>query len=190
MTPAGCERFLHQAVPDGLDVDHRKWNCLPPDTLPFCTPECILEQTRWLRYYLADRDDDVQRFAVTTVVLRGWREALWQMDLPEKPAIPDEIPTLRAARKVIDEIADWCVRQLRLDRTPSTNDGDDQPPGGWSKPDSPTRWAGVFGESPKTFMRKVNQGKIRAKKLTSKSYQIAVDDLPASEKPKHLPRGK
>lgn len=48
----------------------------------------------------------------------------------------------------------------------------------WSKPDSPSRWAKQFGISPKTFKKRVEEGKIRAKVLSDRSYQIAVSDLP------------
>ena len=52
----------------------------------------------------------------------------------------------------------------------------------WSKPDSPTRWAIVFDISAQTFKRRVKDGKIRAKKLSSKSYQIDIQDIPGNHK--------
>jgi hypothetical protein len=49
----------------------------------------------------------------------------------------------------------------------------------WTTPDSPTRWAKVFDVSPTTFKRWLEGNRIRHKKLSSKSYQIAIADLPA-----------
>ena len=57
-------------------------------------------------------------------------------------------------------------------------DPEEQPAGPWSTPDSPSRWAKRFNCSLDTFNRMLEAGKIRYKKLTSKSMQIHVDDLP------------
>jgi hypothetical protein len=51
-----------------------------------------------------------------------------------------------------------------------------------SKPDTPSRWGIKFGFSAKTFLRRVKSGKIRAKKLSDKSYQVNLDDLPTGQK--------
>jgi hypothetical protein len=56
-------------------------------------------------------------------------------------------------------------------------------PGGWSDPKSPAQWARVFGVSWDTIKRRIKDGKITAKKLSMKLYQVAVKDLPASKKP-------
>jgi hypothetical protein len=48
----------------------------------------------------------------------------------------------------------------------------------WTGTDSPARWAKKFGVSRATFVRHCKEGKIRNKRLSTKSYQIAVDDLP------------
>jgi hypothetical protein len=53
-----------------------------------------------------------------------------------------------------------------------------------TRPDSPARWAKVFGFSKDTLMRRIQDGIIRCKKLSTKSYQIAIDDLPADQKEK------
>jgi hypothetical protein len=121
MTPVGCEQFLATAVPDGLAqvVDFRKWNCLPPDVLAPCSPACILEQSRWLRPYLADRGDDPKRLAVARVVIRGWREALWLLESPDKPDLPDEIPNIRAAQKAVDKVGNWCADRERKKPAPA-----------------------------------------------------------------------
>ena len=47
----------------------------------------------------------------------------------------------------------------------------------WSKQDGPTQWAKKFGFSVDTLMRRFEDGTIRHKKLSTKSYQIHVDDL-------------
>jgi hypothetical protein len=49
----------------------------------------------------------------------------------------------------------------------------------WTTPDSPSRWAKLFGFSVDTLKRRFDDGTVRHKKLSSKSYQIAIDDLPA-----------
>jgi hypothetical protein len=54
--------------------------------------------------------------------------------------------------------------------------------GPWSTPDSPSQWAKVFNVSRDTLMRRFRDGKIRHRRLTSKSYQIHVDDLPSGHK--------
>jgi hypothetical protein len=63
----------------------------------------------------------------------------------------------------------------------------------WTTADGPAQWAKMFGVSPTTFKRRLKDGSIRHKKLSTKSYQLAIDDLPAKhqarfrnvEKPTH-----
>lgn len=50
--------------------------------------------------------------------------------------------------------------------------------GKWSEPDLPGQWARRFRISLDTLTRWVKDGKIRVKKLSSKSWRIHVDDLP------------
>ncbi len=64
---------------------------------------------------------------------------------------------------------------VHTDRPTSESPADPE----WTTPDSPQRWAKVFGFSVDTLKRRFKDKKIRYKKLSSKSYQIAVDDLPA-----------
>jgi len=54
----------------------------------------------------------------------------------------------------------------------------------WTTADSPSRWAKLFDISPPTFMRRLKEGKIRHKKLSTKSYLIAIADLPAMHQAK------
>jgi len=49
----------------------------------------------------------------------------------------------------------------------------------WTPPNSPQHWAKLFDFSVDTLKRRFKDKTIRHKKLSSKSYQIAVDDLPA-----------
>ena len=48
----------------------------------------------------------------------------------------------------------------------------------WSKPDTPKRWGKIFGLSSRTFIRRVKNGEIRAKKLSDRRYQVDVRDIP------------
>lgn len=54
----------------------------------------------------------------------------------------------------------------------------------WTPPDSPQVWAKLFRFSVRTLMRRFKEGRIRHRKLSSKSYQIAVADLPADHQRK------
>jgi hypothetical protein len=100
----------------------------------------------------------------------------------------------RIRRRVIREVARSEALAAATPPTteplpPSTKkhlSADEPGPNGWSKADSPSRWAKAFGLGLKTLQRRIQEGKIRCKHLSVKSYQIAVDDLPASQKSKHL----
>lgn len=50
--------------------------------------------------------------------------------------------------------------------------------GGWSTPDSPSQWARRFNCSLDTLNRLVEDKKIRVNKLTSKLWQVWIDDVP------------
>jgi hypothetical protein len=50
--------------------------------------------------------------------------------------------------------------------------------GDYSEPDGPSQWARKFKINPRTFTRYVTAGKIRAKKLSAKSYRVLKSDLP------------
>jgi Zn-dependent alcohol dehydrogenase len=51
-------------------------------------------------------------------------------------------------------------------------------PTGHSKVVSPAEGGRLYGVAAKTFVRWVKDGRIRAKRLSTKAYQIAVEDLP------------
>ncbi|MDP7304399.1 MAG: hypothetical protein QGG09_14935, partial [Pirellulaceae bacterium] len=52
------------------------------------------------------------------------------------------------------------------------------PPGKLSTPMSPDEASKLFKCGPRAFVKHVESGVIRAKKLSSKSYQVHIDDLP------------
>jgi hypothetical protein len=54
--------------------------------------------------------------------------------------------------------------------------------------DSVSRRAKVFGVSRNTMARMLSDRKVRHKRLSAKSYQIAIADLPAKEQEKHRPQ--
>lgn len=59
--------------------------------------------------------------------------------------------------------------------------GGGSPDGPWSQPDTPKRWAKVFGVNVQTIKRRFQDGKIRNKKLSDRSYQVHVDDVPRAD---------
>jgi len=58
----------------------------------------------------------------------------------------------------------------------------------WSRPESPKRWAKVFNCAPRTVRRWFEQQKIRNRKLSTRSYVVAVGDLPPSDRDRYRPR--
>ncbi len=64
---------------------------------------------------------------------------------------------------------------------PLTSDGNKPPEElQLSEPDSPKRWAKIFGGiTPRTFVRRCKEGRIRHKKLSDRSYQVDIRDIPA-----------
>jgi hypothetical protein len=67
---------------------------------------------------------------------------------------------------------------LRAGIETETNSSD----GPWSEPTTPSQWAKVFGLSWDALRRRFNDGSIRNKKLSTKSYRVHVDDLPPGHK--------
>jgi hypothetical protein len=55
----------------------------------------------------------------------------------------------------------------------------------WTTADGPSQWARMFDVSLTTFRRRLKDGSIRHKKLSTKSYQIAIADLPAKHQAKY-----
>ena len=85
--------------------------------------------------------------------------------------------------KNLDQIASLletaCEEKARRELGPKPE------PTKWSKPDSPNKWAKVFKCSYNTFMTRLRDGKISHKKLSTKSYQIDMRELPADYKESH-----
>ena len=80
----------------------------------------------------------------------------------------------RHEREVLDTI-DYSIEKLGGQVAAADKPEQDGP---WSKPDTPTRWALQFQVGPATFKRWVKTEKIRAKKLSDRSYQVHLADLP------------
>lgn len=68
-------------------------------------------------------------------------------------------------------------RRVEHPAPPGEPAGSDDGP--WSPPDTPTRWAKQFNLSWDTLKKRFEDGAIRAKKLSSKSYQVHINDLPS-----------
>jgi hypothetical protein len=112
------------------------------------------------------------------ILLKCWNAALmlrrWSDDLC--PSLPEEadLPNRAAREKALESLWEWAQRTLKRLPGPPPLAGIE-----WTPPDSPRRWAQLFDCSLSTLKRRFEDGSIRHKKLTSKRYQIAVDDLPA-----------
>jgi hypothetical protein len=102
----------------------------------------------------------------------------------------DATAAIPAATSTVGEFAEWFEEtEVSKDYSKGVaNDKADKPAAGpqdggpWSVADSPTRWAKLFKISPKTFKRRVKDGKIRAKRLSDRLYQVHLGDLPKQEK--------
>jgi hypothetical protein len=122
--------------------------------------------------------------------------------------------TIGTARELLGDLIRTCslsvdtaealTLQAAMDRLDTAHSGTDQgkagssPPAAdslpetdappaepaWTPADTLSRWAKLFGFSADTLKRRFKDGSIRYKKLSTKSYQIAVDDLPAMHQPK------
>ena len=51
-----------------------------------------------------------------------------------------------------------------------------------SKAESPAEWATLFGVSAKVFVKACEDEQIRHKNLTSKAYQVHVDNIPTTKR--------
>ncbi|MBN2579533.1 MAG: hypothetical protein JXB10_11135 [Pirellulales bacterium] len=79
------------------------------------------------------------------------------------------------------EVTCKAAEQVKVILTAIRPEADNQQDGPWSEPDTPKRWATKFKISATTFKRWVKSGKIRAKPLSDRSYQVCLEDLPQSE---------
>lgn len=103
-----------------------------------------------------------------------------------KPLLHEDRLLLAALKRFpkfsVDEIENLLAGEaLRLShsREPRTDKRAATPgQGPWSTPDSPSRWAKRFKCSVDTFQRWADEGTIRVRKLSDRSYQLHVDDVP------------
>lgn len=79
-------------------------------------------------------------------------------------------------KPTIDATVAWAIEQLANVR----NAG--QPEQTWSKVMSPAEAGVLFGIATKTFVRLVQDKKIRVKKLSNKAYQIDLRDMPTTKR--------
>jgi len=112
-----------------------------------------------------------------------WLRELWRCmrsihGAPAPPKMP-RVATVGDALEAVDLVVAWC------DAAPSEAPrGDDAAVAGgpWSAPDTPRRWGKVFGCSAKTFIRRAKAGILPARKLSDRSYQVAISAIPADHK--------
>jgi hypothetical protein len=73
-----------------------------------------------------------------------------------------------------------CGGHLGLEskKTPSTNQVTEPGPLGWSSAEPPSEWERVFHCCWRTILRRMRGKKVRFLKLSTKSYKIAIDDIP------------
>ena len=106
----------------------------------------------------------------------------------ELSTLPDEITNWNRLEEYHDATREAAeqVKAILTAIRPEASGGplatDDEQGGPWSQADAPKCWGKVFGFSAATFIRRVKAGTIRAKKLSDKSYQVHLGDIP--QKPK------
>ena len=108
----------------------------------------------------------------------GWEGALW--DEVVKCLSQGEYDEFTCSAPACKFIAQKIATEAtRLEADAKRKQGEDETADGpWSKADGPQQWAKKFGFSTDTLMRRFEDGTIRHKKLSSKSYRIHVDDVP------------
>jgi hypothetical protein len=57
----------------------------------------------------------------------------------------------------------------------------------WSRPDTIKAWAKVFGIHRNTMRQRLEEGKDPRSRKMGRHWRVALDDLPAKERAKHLP---
>jgi len=80
----------------------------------------------------------------------------------------------RAHKIALSELAE----RLKAEATKASSEASNE----WSRADMPSQWAKVLGINTRTFIRRCKSGDIRHRKLSAKSYQIAIADLPAARR--------
>jgi hypothetical protein len=100
--------------------------------------------------------------------------------------------TPQAANRLVDwlcaidhELSDWTARKISLPDLSQRLQAAAEAVASaaeWSCPDSPSRWAKLFGVSTRTFIRYCQTNKIRHRKISAKIYQIQINDLPVTKR--------
>jgi hypothetical protein len=124
-----------------------------------------------------DRQNKTRRFIMLAAYgsrLTFCQRSIWGLKkagpvLPERPGSIDELQAAFSA------VLRWCDETKRPAATGTP----------WTKSDTPTRWGKAFGFSADTFIRRCEDGLIRHKRLSDRSYQVHSDDLPAAPESRH-----
>jgi hypothetical protein len=153
----------------------------------------LLQSERWWK----DRPGDIRMFDREAAEKEYGKTRVGSaLDLLVKEKVIDVLPFLDPAVGVVNchyldgKMAWLWLRQqeaLRVTQEQATPPAADDGP--WSKPDTPSRWARVFKVSSRTFIRWVKAERIHAKKLSDRSYQVRLTDLP-EQSPPALPAPK
>jgi hypothetical protein len=150
-------------------------------------------QTKW------SEDNAANCATATTIASKVGAKSiavqLHQLSLPQKLSAffhtqfgePDKrvsefISILVELRKVCNRPADPPASDAKSNELTAPSDLDDRLD--WTPSDGPKQWAKLFNFSTQTFKRRCAAGKIRHRKLSSKSYQIAIADIPAKHQSK------
>jgi hypothetical protein len=148
---------------------------------------------RWWRDWMSfceakDEDDDDFRSVWRTeynfwLGAREYVRGILKLRKPSRPALPiedDAFGAHAASPDTRDTIGtDPAARDQPVRGRDDSQQAPTAVPPKWSEADSPSRWAKRFGFSLDSLKRMAEAGTIRVKRLSTKSWQIAVDDLPA-----------
>lgn len=123
-------------------------------------------------------------FSIRIEIIHGilYARSYAKLDVEGEDAPPDESSERRDHVEVICEHEPHHDDPGGAGETHAEPDAAETPDNvQWSKADTPTRWAKVFGFSARTLKRRMKDGSIRVKVLSRRSYQIDVRHLPAGD---------
>ena len=94
------------------------------------------------------------------------------------------IPEGRAAReRMLSAVARWQAEHPEHEsREPSADQLR------WSRPDKVSQWAKIWDVTPKVMHAMLASGNVRHKKINRQSYQVAIEDIPAAQQHRFLPK--
>ncbi|MCX7429063.1 MAG: hypothetical protein NTW96_25980 [Planctomycetia bacterium] len=81
-----------------------------------------------------------------------------------------ESPVLDPEEATAEIECEWASARAGVSATSETDE--------YSRERTPLQWAKLFHVHRDTFVKRCREGKIRARKLSDKSYRVHVDDLP------------